>query len=165
MTNGIFHSPSKSDVELDELIDLIKAFVESDQDAQYKLTIGSDSEIKHLADRGTVLNVITAVVIHKKGRGGKYFWKKKVVENVKTLRNKIYHEVFSSLDTAKELVPKLKTKILNTSYDLEIHVDVGEKGETKDMINEVVGVITGNGFIARTKPESYAASSVADKYA
>ena len=88
-----------------------------------------------------------------------------IVENVKTLRDKIYHEVFSSLDTAKELVPKLKTKILNTSYDLEIHVDVGEKGETKDMINEVVGVITGNGFIARTKPESYAASSVADKYA
>jgi predicted RNase H-related nuclease YkuK (DUF458 family) len=32
------------------------------------------------------------------------------------------------------------------------------------MIKEVVGMVTGNGFKARTKPESYGASNVADKH-
>jgi predicted RNase H-related nuclease YkuK (DUF458 family) len=33
------------------------------------------------------------------------------------------------------------------------------------MIREVVGMVVGNGYTAKTKPESFAASSVADKHA
>jgi predicted RNase H-related nuclease YkuK (DUF458 family) len=33
------------------------------------------------------------------------------------------------------------------------------------MIKEVVGMVNGSGFEAKTKPESWAASSVADKHA
>lgn len=165
MINGQYHSPTYSDVGLHELIEIIKQFIEEDQVSQYKLTIGSDSEVKHLESGGRTLNVITAIVIHRKGYGGRYFWKKAEIKQVKTLREKIYHEVLSSIETAKELVPELRSKIFTTSYDLEIHVDVGEKGETKDMINEVIGMVVGNGFVAKTKPDSYAASKVADKYA
>jgi len=32
------------------------------------------------------------------------------------------------------------------------------------MIKEVVGMVTGNGFTAKTKPDSYGASKVADKH-
>ena len=45
-----------------------------------------------------------------------------------------------------------------------IHADVGEKGQTRDMVKEVVGLIRGNGFEPKIKPESYAASVVADRY-
>ena len=48
--------------------------------------------------------------------------------------------------------------------DLEIHLDVGEKGQTKDLIREVVGMVVGSGFDARIKPDSFGASKVADKY-
>jgi len=71
-----------------------------------------------------------------------------------------------SLDFAKEFVPLLKKKLNGNypKYDLEIHVDVGEHGATREMIKEVVGMVTGFGFVAKTKPYSYAASYVADKY-
>jgi predicted RNase H-related nuclease YkuK (DUF458 family) len=84
----------------------------------------------------------------------------------KTLRDKIYQEVLSSLEMAHNLVPELKTKLAEYSekYDLEIHIDVGESGKTREMIKEVVGMVTGSGFVAKTKPYSYAASNIADKF-
>ena len=49
-------------------------------------------------------------------------------------------------------------------FDVEIHLDVGNNGATKTLIKEVVGMVVGSGFNARIKPDSYGASSVADKY-
>ena len=49
-------------------------------------------------------------------------------------------------------------------FNLEIHVDIGENGRTKELIDEVVGMIIGNGLAVRIKPHAYAASAVADKY-
>ena len=80
------------------------------------------------------------------------------------LRNKIYTETLKSLETAEKLVPKLRDAISPAKYDLEIHIDVGPLGPTREMIKEVVGMVTGNGYVAKTKPESWGASSVADKH-
>jgi len=41
---------------------------------------------------------------------------------------------------------------------------VGEVGPTREMIKEVVGMVTGSGFVAKTKPEAYGAAVVADKH-
>jgi predicted RNase H-related nuclease YkuK (DUF458 family) len=41
---------------------------------------------------------------------------------------------------------------------------VGENGDTKQMVQELVGMIRANNFEVRTKPNSYAASSVADRH-
>ena len=45
-----------------------------------------------------------------------------------------------------------------------IHADVGENGVTRDMVKEVTGLIRGNGFLPKIKPESFAASTVADRF-
>jgi predicted RNase H-related nuclease YkuK (DUF458 family) len=53
----------------------------------------------------------------------------------------------------------------NLNYQLRyIHADIGEAGATRDMIREVIGLIVGNGFEPKIKPESFAASCVADRY-
>ena len=70
-----------------------------------------------------------------------------------------------SLDAAQEIVPSIRETISPTKYDFEIHIDVGPLGPTRDMIKEVVGMVNGSGYEARTKPESWGASSVADKHA
>ena len=49
-------------------------------------------------------------------------------------------------------------------FNLEIHVDIGKNGPTKELIDEVVGMILGSGLAVRIKPEAYAASAVADKH-
>ena len=160
-----FQSTTHGQVGLSEVISLIKSFLEEDPDSEYSLVIGTDSQEK-LEDKGKVINIITAVVVHRKGFGGKYFWLKTKKPQTRTLREKIYTETLTSLNFATYFVPLLK-KSLNGSapkYYLEIHVDVGEHGETRDMIKEVVGMVTGNGFVAKTKPDAYGASYVADKH-
>lgn len=162
-----FNSITHGKVQLTEVISLIKNYLEEIPDARYSIVIGSDSEeISENGKKGKSINLITAIVVYRKGFGGKYFWKRKIQDNIYTLRDKIYAETMMSLDFATSFVPLLK-KSLNghcPDYDLEIHVDVGEHGETREMIREIVGMVKGNGFIAKTKPYSYGASYVADKY-
>jgi len=80
------------------------------------------------------------------------------------LRDRIYTETLMSLELAQKIVPEIRKVITAAKYDLEIHIDVGALGPTREMIKEVVGMVSGNGFVAKTKPESWGASSVADKH-
>lgn len=162
-----FNSVTYGKVSLDEVLVLIKSFLEENADASYSVVIGTDSEekIENNTQKKSI-NLITAVVIYRKGFGGRYFWKGKQQHNIHTLREKIYAETITSLEFATMFVPLLK-KSLNghsSNYNLEIHIDVGEHGATRDMIREVVGMVHGNGFVAKTKPDSYAASNIADKH-
>ena len=50
------------------------------------------------------------------------------------------------------------------NLQVEIHIDIGAQGETRDLIREVVGMVVGSGFAAKIKPEAFGASSVADKH-
>jgi predicted RNase H-related nuclease YkuK (DUF458 family) len=53
----------------------------------------------------------------------------------------------------------------NLNYQFRyIHADIGANGKTRDMIKEVTGLIKGNGFEPKIKPESFAASTVADRF-
>ncbi|MCY9401673.1 ribonuclease H-like YkuK family protein, partial [Bacillus haynesii] len=47
---------------------------------------------------------------------------------------------------------------------LEVHLDIGKKGMTKDLIQEMTGRITSMGICAKIKPDSYTASSYANRY-
>jgi len=70
-----------------------------------------------------------------------------------------------SLNAAETLVPEIRKSINGSGkYELEIHIDVGKQGPTREMIKEVVGMVTGSGYVAKTKPDSWGASSVADKH-
>lgn len=149
---------------LEKVVGEINRFIQKEPRAFYRLIIGSDSQEKRFGSK-KFLNLVAAIVIHRQGFGGRYFWKKRKKDHVYSLRDKIYSETYFSLEIAQELLPILN-KTLNGkhNYELEIHIDVGRTGETRDMIKEVVGMVTGNGFKAKTKPESYGASSVADKH-
>lgn len=157
-----FYSPTMGELSLDTLVDEIKAYLGQDSRRTYKIVIGTDS---HATNHGTKqVEFVTAVVMHRVGAGGRYFWQKNARPKIVTLRQRIYEEVNLSLLTAQNLIGKLKAQIEQPTKELEIHVDVGENGPTKEMIKEVVGIVRGNGFNVKTKPEAYGASHVADKY-
>lgn len=167
ITRVKFESITHGVLFLEEVLEMIKEFLEDEPTGEYSLVIGTDSHEKNgsgLTNRD--INLVTAIVVHRRGFGGKYFWNKKHAGNIHTLREKIYAETMTSLDFAATFVPLLKKKLNGHSpiYNLEIHIDVGEHGDSRDMIKEVVGMVTGNGFVAKTKPEAYGASYVADKH-
>lgn len=149
-----------------QVIESIKTFLEKDPKKEYSLVIGADSQERFNGENKKHIHLVTTVIVHRKGYGGRYFWQTKNVPNIHTLRDKIYAEIYAALAFATDFVPKFK-KALNGSspkYNLEIHVDVGEHGATREMIKEVVGIVTGNGFVAKTKPEAYGATYIADKH-
>ena len=160
---NIFISPTKGKMTIDQIADELLAFINEEPDYFYRLVIGTDSK-SNLLNGEQKVNFVSAVVIHRQGKGGRYFWRKKKVANLKSLRDKIYTETLLSIHLAEELMPYLTRRLNGEKYQLEIHIDVGKAGPTREMIKEVVGMVNGNGFIAKTKPESYGAFVVADKH-
>jgi predicted RNase H-related nuclease YkuK (DUF458 family) len=163
LKNGHFVSPTTGEVSVDQMIDSISSFVKEEPGSFYRLVIGTDSQTRSINGHGEI-DFVTAIVIHRQGRGAKYFWKKQKEQKVLHLRDKIYTETLISLAVAQELVPSLREAVTPAKYDMEIHIDVGPLGPTREMIREVVGMVNGNGFVAKTKPDSWGASSVADKH-
>lgn len=161
--NEIFNSPSRGEVSVPEMVNLISKFVEEEPARFYRVVIGTDSQTKKVNGE-TETDFVTAVIIHRRGMGARYFWKKQKELGVKHLRDKIYSETLMSLAVAEEIVPEIRRAVSPAKYDLEIHIDVGPLGPTRDMIREVVGMVSGNGYVAKTKPDSWGASSVADKH-
>lgn len=159
-----YSNPTKGEVSVKEMVAEISSFVKDDPDDFYRLVIGTDSQARRVGGCDEC-DFVTAIVIHRTGKGARYFWKKEKVVKKLVLRDKIYAETLRSLDTAKKIVPELRRAVSPAKYDLEIHIDVGSLGPTREMLREVVGMVNGDGFVAKTKPESWAASSVADKYA
>ena len=165
MSQDLFTSPTQGKLTAAQMIDAITEFLYQDPAAFYRLVIGSDSQ-EHRLNGIKLCNFVTAVVVHKVGRGGRYFWKNGHREKIHSIRQKIYTETLLSLETAGKLVPQLRQRLNGShNWDLEIHIDVGSVGQTRDMIKEVVGMVIGSGYTAKTKPDSYAASTVADKHA
>ena len=158
-----FVSPTTGPVTTDEMISSISSFVKEEPHALYRLVIGTDSQ-SHSNGKVGEIDYVTAIIIHRQGRGAKYFWRKTKKGKTPVLREKIYTETLMSLEVAQDMVPSLREAVSPAKYDLEIHIDVGSLGPTRDMIKEVVGMVNGNGFTTKTKPESWGASSVADKH-
>lgn len=160
----MFISPTFGKRKKQQLIEDVAGFIEEDSQYPYRLIIGSDSHLHH-HNGNPRLKLVTAIVIHRLGFGARYFWQSKQINKKHTLRDKIYIETLSSLDIAQTFLPKLNKRLNgNGNYELEIHIDVGRVGETRDMIKEIVGMVSGNGYTAKTKPDSYGASKVADKH-
>lgn len=146
------------------MIDEIAGFLTSDPEGSFCLVVGTDS---HKNGKPHAADFVTAIVVHRQGRGGRYFWTRRSKGNIYSLRDKIYQETLLSLELAGTLVPRLHRSLdpSESTYRLEIHIDVGQNGPTREMIREVVGMVVGNGYTAKTKPEAYGAFVVADRYA
>lgn len=153
-----FIHPRQGRLSLDEMVMDIQSFMAEDTDAHYKVVIGTDSQT---TEKETVF--VTAVIIHRVGKGARFYTRKRRSRPVQQLRRRIYKETEYSL----ELMQVLKEQgFLSAVVDwpVEIHLDVGKKGESRKVIQEVVGWVTAVGYTVKIKPEAFGASAVADRF-
>lgn len=156
----LFHSPTHGDLDFSLVVKHLVAFIdEKNGSSKYKIVIGTDSEMLV----GNSADFVTAIVVHRIGSGGIYFWSRKTHQDMHTLRQRMWEEASYSLLMAQKLLDEFKRKNFSR-FNLEIHVDIGANGDTREMINEIVGMIRGNGFEVKTKPEAFGASNVADRH-
>ncbi|MGI6405815.1 MAG: ribonuclease H-like YkuK family protein [Syntrophaceticus sp.] len=152
-----FISPTKGSMSWDELVDDLLVYIADAPELTYKIIIGTDSQVREETC------FVTAVVVHRVGKGARYYYRRRTYDNINSMRQRIFMEAATSLETASKLTQCLAEKG-HTELDLEIHLDIGQNGQTKEMIRDIVGMITGSGFDAKIKPYSCGASTVADKY-
>jgi len=165
LVNGKFFSPSKGDLNLEQVISEIFGYMKEVPDAQYEVVVGCDSPS---TDKPFFP---IAIVVLRTGAGGRFFLKKMsypedFLKRFSFWKNRILQEVYLSCELALSLRETLeKENKFGLKYIFEyIHADVGEKGKTNEMIKEVVGLIKGSGFEPKIKPHSFAATVVADRY-
>jgi predicted RNase H-related nuclease YkuK (DUF458 family) len=157
LQDNVFHSPTKGALPYDRLITDLLDYVAEAPDAKYKLIVGTDSQTR--AD----VCFVTAIIVHRLGKGARYYYRRRHQPKMRSLRQRIFYETAISLAMAE----KLAASLVETGADalnVEIHLDVGENGDTRELIRDVVGMVTGSGFHAEIKPRSYGASKVADRY-
>lgn len=161
-----FNSPTYGQMDWDQALAKMVWFMGLDTEGAYDLIVGTDSE----AQNGKA-DFVSAIIVHKKGRGGVYFWGRQTVTNLYSLKQRIWHEATISLMMAQNLVDDFAKIGLfdpatrsGRAFNLEIHVDIGPNGKTRELIADIVGMIRANGFNVATKPTSWGASHVADRH-
>lgn len=154
----LFHSPTKGALSFDQMMSIITDYMKH-KAGEYRLIIGTDS-----AENEGEAVFVTAVILYRVGKGGIYFYRRYRGECIHNFKKRIFYEAHLSLDLASRISLALSEVDLEDYPQLEIHLDVGEGGKTKEIVASVIAYVSGNGFKARIKPESFGATKVADKY-
>lgn len=160
-----FRDGSGNLVDFDGIADKIVNWIAKDPEKEYVIAVGTDSQTCSDA------KIVLAITVHKLNNGGIFFIH--TIRHEPFLKNqlqqKLYTETQISLDATELLVEKMLDRDVDIMDDsgnihLTIHIDVGQNGPTRNYIQELEGWVHAMGYDCRIKPDSYAASSVADRY-
>jgi len=153
------------------LIDYLEEIIEEqyDKGIKLKICIGTDSQKK-----GKGYTFATAIIIEMKEPMGMLHGKMTYVGRGAKVISGVYHEKFH-IPLKERMLKEVQTSI-DVGYhildlvelyevDMEIHADVNSDPMAGSHVamKDAIGFITGMGFTCKVKPDSYAASSGADR--
>ena len=149
-----FKSPTYGILEKNEVFNYLKNTIIKNN-GNYKIIVGTDSQNTYKT------KMVIVICLINEGKGGSFFYHIDWLPKIKDLNTKIYTETEKSLQIARELNKFFHKENIRTN--VEIHVDIGREGKTKDLIQSIIGWVTAEGFIAKIKDESYVDSTIADR--
>ncbi len=146
-------------LSLEDAVEALQTFIAARPQAEYQIIVGTDS---HAANE---VSFVTAITVRRIGNGGIYFWTRSEKETCHDLRDRIYRETIHSITLAQELRGRLKEMLGDEFFwNDQIHIDVGEEGKTRDLVDTVTGMVRGYGFEPVIKPYAFGAFVVADRH-
>ena len=158
MDEMIFISPTNGKMTKAEIYDFILKKIQENQitkEHDYSIIVGTDSQNSYKT------KMVLVICLIDKGHGGRYFYHIDWMKKIKDINAKIYTETEKSLEIARELNEFLHDN--DVRAEVEVHVDIGRNGKTKELIQGILGWVTSEGFTAKIKDESWVASTIADK--
>ena len=162
----MFKTGSGKEIELEKIPESLLNFFEKTHktyDAPCQIIIGTDSQTF------SYTKFVSVICMIAEGRGGIFFYEISHKNRMSDVRTKLREETNESLLLADKLIQMLENdgryKELYLNCPISIHVDAGnsDKGKTKALIPELVGWVTACGFSAQVKPDSFVASTIADR--
>jgi hypothetical protein len=131
--------------------DILQFVADASRDGQ-AVHVGTDS-----LQTGRLTQFVTVVVVLTPRKGGRVAYRREVVPRIASLRERLLKEVWKSVDLGLQFSPIVKG-------ELTVHIDANPvvAHQSSAYVQELVGLVVGQGFKALIKPESWAASHAAD---
>ncbi len=161
----MFQSETYGKLDIEQIPEKILDFYNKmkDYDTPFQIVVGTDSQ--NFGDT----KMVTVIAAYKERHGGIYFHEIDRIPRIANVKQKLNEETSRSLAVMMSLAELIEAKdVYKEMRDdtlLSIHIDAGwsDKGKTKELIPALLGWIKACGYEATVKPDSFAASSIADK--
>ena len=161
----MYKSETYGKLNIEDIPDKLLRFYDrvKEYDSPVQVIVGTDSQNFSYTK---IVNVVATVC---EGHGGIYFYQINHVDRINDIRQKLYTETGMSLEAADTILKAIeadrKYDSLYENATFTIHVDAGrsENGKTKELIPAIVGWIKSQGFECEIKPDSFVASTIADR--
>ena len=154
LKDGVIRTFENAEISFEDFIKELKALSEEGLD----VFIGTDSQVIK-----NKISIATCICFYKRGipKNQIFYIKKRVPQDrYPTLRSRMLFEAYTSLEVALEVDPYVEGA-------LTVHLDVGsdfKKNKTAKFSKELQILVRSQGFGCEIKPNSWASSSIADKY-
>ena len=81
-----FVSPTRGQLTFEQVYEAVVAYVKECPQDKYKLIIGTDSQ-----QHSPKVCFVTAVIIHRVGKGARFFFRRHTQRYIESLRQRIYY--------------------------------------------------------------------------
>ena len=128
---------------------------------QYVAEAAADGRTVHIGtdslQTGKTTQFVTVVAVLTPHKGGRAAYCREIVARITSLRQRLLQEVWLSVALGMKISDLVKG-------DLTIHVDANpsEKHMSSKYIQELTGLVVGQGFKVEVKPDAWAATHAAD---
>lgn len=165
--NMSYFNSTQKNMSFEDVLENIVRFIKASPDNRYRLAVGTDSQVK-----GRYTCFATGIHIHRIGQGAWCCVEKRIeLKRYTSLKEKISMETLITYDVVFRLnehliytLCELTENYKNFEFRLEAHIDIGTRGETRKLIREMVGYFESIGIDAKIKPDSFVASSYANRF-
>ncbi|WP_181349299.1 ribonuclease H-like YkuK family protein [Thalassobacillus sp. CUG 92003] len=166
-----FQNLSHEQMDFDDVFAYIYAFMQKHPLGNYKLMMGTDSQV-----HANYTRFITGIVIQREGKGAWACMRKVIVSRkMKGLHERISYETSLTEEVVSLFTEERKNALIEivlpyiykgATFTIEGHIDIGAgaRNRTSAYVNEMMARIESLGIDAKIKPDAIVASSYANKY-
>jgi predicted RNase H-related nuclease YkuK (DUF458 family) len=169
--NYLFQNLQENNMSFEEVFDHIVKFMKLNPSGNYRLMVGTDSQVH---TRHTVF--ITGIVILQEGNGVWACIRKVMIPRRMTqLHERISHELSLTEEIVSMFTEERKNQLINivlpsvyqgATFTMEGHIDIGagKRNKTSEFVKEMVARMESMGVEPKIKPNAFVASSYANRF-
>ncbi|MFZ7943382.1 MULTISPECIES: ribonuclease H-like YkuK family protein [Bacillaceae] len=166
-----FQNLQENGLSFEQVFERIVAFMNSDPKGNYRLMVGTDSQVHR-----TQTIFITGIVIQNEGNG---VWacirKLSVPRRMTQLHERISLELSLTEEIVSMFTEERKNELIaivlphiyqGATFTMEGHIDIGsgKRNKTSEFVKEMVTRMESMGVEPKIKPNAFVASSYANRY-
>ena len=163
--SDMFFTGCNKAIDFSNIPDAMLRYYEKNKEISENICIIIGTDSQNFSDT----KMVSVICMIASGHGGIFFYEISHKPLISDVRTKLHTETNDSLNLAENIVQTLeedgKYSDMYMHCPISIHVDAGnsEHGKTKALIPELVGWIKACGYQVETKPDSFVASTIADR--